>query len=171
MRFSVDIVKIIQHTSKFPVQYLKMKKRSRGPKPVPSRTPTIRRYKKRQQRRKTYADIRTAKAVIRAIGFLQNCGLPGTPENIKHFMRQKTKKCFNNLNVKLPIYLSKAVELGIVKRYRDVYVLQNLKSKRKTRNKLRPEPPNCKFYKHKIRGTRPSINNIQVTGPQDGNQL
>lgn len=77
----------------------------------------------RINKKKFQPDIRTANAVISAVLFLQKTGIAGTPKNIQLCMRERSRKPFGKLSVKLQEYLSRGLELGILKKYQGHYKL------------------------------------------------
>lgn len=85
------------------------------------------------KRRKFRPDIRTANAVVSAVVFLQKTGIAGTPKNIKICMRERSRRPFDHLNSKLSLYLSRGLELGILRRHHGNYRLGNFELKRRKR--------------------------------------
>lgn len=91
----------------------------------------------RPRRKKFRPDIKTANAVLSAVVFLQKSGIAGTPKNIKICMRERSKKVFDLLHAKLPLYLSRGLELGILRRYNGTYKLGNFELKRRKRHYMK----------------------------------
>lgn len=88
--------------------------------------------------RKTFfkPDIRTASAVVSAVAFLQKTGFPATPKNIRSCVLQRSKHPHWHLGRKLSNYLSKGLELGILKRNRGTYRIGNFDFKNKKSKKV-----------------------------------
>lgn len=82
------------------------------------------------KKKKFKPDMRTANAVVSAVVFLQKSGIPGTPRNIRVCMMERSREPMD-IRAKLSHYLSRGVELGILRRYNGIYKLGDFELKRR----------------------------------------
>lgn len=111
-------------------------------------------------------DIRLANAVVKAVAFLQKSGFKATPQVIKRFITEKSKKRFSSGLDQLALYLIRGLELGILRKYQGGYRLGDFKPKKAPKKPMESTEQPAKVIKEvakkmqsicRVNGSSPSF--------------
>ncbi|CAH1183161.1 unnamed protein product [Phaedon cochleariae] len=82
-------------------------------------------------------NMRSATAVVSAIAFLQKAGFQATVKNIKKCISQRCRKPVDQIIGTVPSYLSRGLELGILKKHGGIYRLGTFELKARKKKPMK----------------------------------